>query len=87
MTCACGAQMCYLCKLPLTGANANSYDHFYGQGVTPVPGKCSLHQDTKALHKKEVTAAAVKAKEELSLAEDLAGVLNIDVAEGKVVIE
>ena len=83
MTCTCGAQMCYLCKLPVT-----NYDHFYGQGGEPGPGKqCPLFQDDQELHRKEVSAAAQKAKEELSLAGDLARVLTVDVSEGKVMVE
>jgi len=72
MTCFCGAKMCYLCKAQVTGS-----DHFNN-------GLCSQYSDTVALHRKEVTAAAVKAKDELLLAGDLARVLTVDVAEGKV---
>jgi len=83
MTCTCGAQMCYLCK-----AQVSSYDHFFGQGGEPTAEKvCPLYSDIQALHRKEVTAAAVKAKEELALSNDLARVLKVDVEQGNVVVE
>jgi len=75
MTCSCGAQMCYICKLPM------------GRGIGDrCQGRCPQYQD-EALHKKEVTEAAVIAKEEIALSNDLARVLNVDVVEGKVVLE
>jgi len=75
MTCSCGAHMCYFCKLPMKTE--------FGDRCQ---GRCPQYQD-EALHKKEVTAAAVLAKEELALSDDLAKVLNVNVAEGKVVVE
>jgi len=83
MTCTCGAQMCYLCKVKV-----NSYDHFYGQGGQPTAEKkCPLWSDNKALHRQEVSAAAVKAKEELALSNELSRVLKIDVEQGNVLVE
>jgi len=75
MTCSCGAQMCYICKLPMGRGDGDRCQ-----------GRCPQYQD-EALHKKEVTEAAVTAKEELALSDDLARVLNVDVVEGKVVLE
>jgi len=84
MTCPCGAQMCYLCK----AHNPDKSAHYYGQGGSPTLEKtCSLWSDNKALHRQEVVAAAVKAKEELTLSNNLAArVINIDVEKGQVVV-
>ena len=74
--------MCYLCKAKVT-----NYDHFYGQGDHPTPEKtCQLWSDNEALHKQEVAAAAVKAKEELSLNSNLTRLLTVDVEQGKVIV-
>ena len=85
MTCPCGAMMCYLCKEQI-----NSKDHFYynGQGGHPTAERrCPLWSDNKELHKQEVTAAAVKAREELALSSSLSKVLKVDVEQGKVVVD
>ena len=83
MTCPCGAEMCYLCK----AQNPNKSSHYYGQGGSPAPERtCSLWSDIQALHREEVVAAAVKAKEELALNSNLSRVLNIDVEQGQVLV-
>ena len=57
----CGAQMCYLCKLPV-----QDYSHFYGQGGAPTKTRtCPLWTDTRKLHKEEVAKASAKAKKDL----------------------
>jgi len=58
MQCDCGQSMCYLCRQPV----ANDYTHFYGQGGSPVKGKCPLWSDNTNLHKAEVMKAAEEAK-------------------------
>lgn len=42
MRCKCGAQMCYLCRKPVTG-----YEHFYGQGGAPSERSREGEQDKK----------------------------------------
>ena len=59
MTCNCGQTMCYLCRQPIE----KGYTHFYGQGASPVKGKCPLWSDNVNLHKSEVLKAAEVAKE------------------------
>merc|ERR1719318_491178 len=62
MMCSCGAQMCYLCKQPV-----KDYSHFYGQGGEPTATKtCPLWSDNKALHARELAAAAEAARERLA---------------------
>ena len=58
MKCQCGQSMCYLCRKPVD----NDYKHFYGQGASPIKGKCPLWSDNKNLHKAEVLKAADEAK-------------------------
>ena len=58
MKCECGQSMCYLCRKPVE----DNYKHFYGQGVSPVPGLCPLFSNNNQLHKKEVQEAADRVK-------------------------
>jgi len=58
MTCKCGQTMCYLCRQPID----KGYAHYYGQGASPVKGKCPLWSDNVNLHKAEVLKAAEVAK-------------------------
>jgi len=58
MQCECGQAMCYLCRQPV----GKDYTHFYGQGASPLKGKCPLWSDNTNLHKAEVLKAAEKAK-------------------------
>ena len=54
-------------------------DHFYRQVGHPTAERmCPLWSDNKALHRQEVSAAAVKAKEEVALSSDLSRVLKIN---------
>eukprot|EP00092_Neocalanus_flemingeri_P017064 GFUD01018455.1.p1 GENE.GFUD01018455.1~~GFUD01018455.1.p1 ORF type:complete len:442 (-),score=132.52 GFUD01018455.1:138-1406(-) len=83
MTCTCGARMCYICKKRVDKA-----DHYYGTGSHPTPDRpCPLYSDIQALHKQEVSAAALKAKEELARSTNLTSLLKIDVEEGKIVVD
>ena len=61
MRCQCGAEMCYLCRQPVT-----SYKHFYGQGASPGgEAKCPLWSDNKLLMEQDVARGALDAKTEM----------------------
>ena len=62
MTCECGAQMCYLCRQPVH----NGYNHFYGQGGSPKPGRmCPLFTNNSEIHDSDVARGAKEAKEKM----------------------
>ena len=63
MKCACGAEMCYLCREPVT-----NYRHFYGQGAAPGgEAKCPLWSDNKLLMEQDVAKGAFDAKSEMEV--------------------
>merc|ERR1719347_2194685 len=63
MKCECGQSMCYLCRAPIPG----SYIHFYGQGTSPVKGKCPLWSENQNIHKHEIAKVVEEAKKEMDL--------------------
>lgn len=63
----CGKHMCYICR-----NKVQDYNHFYGQGSTPLPGRCPLYTDVKSLHAVEVSKAAEKAMSEANVSLNIA---------------
>ncbi|KAJ8949309.1 hypothetical protein NQ318_006734 [Aromia moschata] len=59
MTCSCGAQMCYICKAPVT-----NYSHFNGIGGDKF-NLCPLYSDTNSVNEQNVLQAAASAKAEI----------------------
>merc|ERR1712059_83086 len=63
MKCDCGQSMCYLCRKPVS----DDYKHFYGEGGSPVAGKCPLWSENDKLHNYEVAKAVEEAKKKMDL--------------------
>ena len=54
--------MCYLCRQPVH----NGYNHFYGQGGSPKPGRmCPLFTNNSEIHDSDVARGAKEAKEKM----------------------
>ena len=50
--------MCYLCRQPVH----NGYNHFYGQGGSPKPGRmCPLFTNNSEIHDSDVARGAKEA--------------------------